>query len=208
VWTLSERHLLVVVQAARYRARLAAGLEPDIEDGSAPAGGAPPAAAASAIAAPDADAATDSADASVDAELAARAARAELAGPAVEPAGLHEVGGAAGHWRPPEDDHMPAGSASPHAVGSAAAAVLPAAAGRQDGHDGSGLQPQPQATEQQATEHSARSASVGAAAVADTECPELPVGKAELAAAAAAAASNGVTLGQLVAHLRREGGCC
>lgn len=197
----AQQQLVIVVQAARYRARLAAGLEPDIEDGSAPLGDAS-AAAASSPAAPDAGAAADTADTAnvaADVEVPAPEARDHMAAElAVEPAGVHEADGAAVHWRPPEEGgHMPARSASP----CAAAAVLPAAAA---GHSDSSLPSQPEATEQQAAEHTASAP----ATAADSECPELHVGKAELAAAAAAAASNGVTLGQLVAHLRREGGCC
>lgn len=193
------------MQAARYRARLAAGLEPDIEDSSAPA-----VAADSSIAAPDAGTAVDGADVAADAELPAPAARSRMAAePAVEPAIVHGAGGAAAQWRRPEEESgSPPARSAGHDAASTAAAVAPASAGRQDHRADNGLHPQPEAAEQQQLpERSVPSASESAAA-ADSECPDLPVGKAELAAAAAAAASNGVTLGQLVAHLRREGGCC
>jgi hypothetical protein len=187
--------LVIVIQAARYRARLAAGLEPYLDDGSAPASSPLPVTAASGAIAPDGSAATGSGIAVMDVALPTMAARSsEVAQLADEPVML-DAAGAAVHGRRTEEGGLM------HDVGSAATPAV-----TQDSHDDR-LQPLPTAAEQQAAETLLRSASASAVA-ATSDCPDLPVGKAELAAAAAAAASNGVTLGQLVAHLRREGGCC
>lgn len=202
---------LAVCQALRYRARLAAGLDPDAEDGALAA-----AAANGATASDAAAAAGDGVPADSVSEPSPRAAEgSEAAQPAAE--GGPARGGSAGvrpdgdadavQWRPPDEDGLtPAAPAQLQAADSTAAAA-PAVPTAQQSEDGSRLQHQvaQAAAEQQAAAASGRTPSASAP-VDSNECPDLPVGKAELAAAAAAAASNGVTLGELVAHLRREGG--